>query len=192
MRGFDSAYLGVPPWDIGKPQDEIVRLEQEGKLRGSVLDCGCGTGENALYLASRGHEVWGIDASPNAIRKAEENAKDRGIAVKFLTTDALDLEGLGRIFDTVIDCGLFHVFSDADRERYTSSLASVTAPGSKLVVLCFSDLQPGDSGPRRVSTAEIRQVFDKGWNVLDIREAILETNQKGEPVKAWLGQIIRD
>ncbi|MGA2479923.1 MAG: class I SAM-dependent methyltransferase, partial [Spirochaetia bacterium] len=55
------------------------------------MDCGCGTGENALYLASRGHEVWGIDASPNAIRKAESKAKDRGIAVKFLTTDALDL-----------------------------------------------------------------------------------------------------
>jgi hypothetical protein len=40
MHGFDSAYHGVPPWDIGKPQSEIVRLEQEGKLRGSVLDCG--------------------------------------------------------------------------------------------------------------------------------------------------------
>jgi len=192
MHGFDSAYLGVPPWDIGKPQSEIVRLGQDGKLRGSVLDCGCGTGENALYLAEQGHEVWGIDASPSAIRKAESKAKDRGIAVKFLTVDALDLGGLGRTFDTVIDCGLFHVFSDQDRERYVSSLASVTASGAKLVLLCFSDLQPGDLGPRRVSQREIKQAFDEGWRVQDIQVAILETNQEGDPVKAWLSEIVRD
>ncbi len=191
MRGFDSAYLGVPPWDIGKPQGEIVRLEQEGKLRGSVLDCGCGTGENALYLANRGHEVWGIDASPNAIRKAESKSKDGSIAVKFMTIDALDLGCLGRSFDTVIDCGLFHVFSDQDRERYVSSLAAVTAPGARLVVLCFSDLQPGDQGPRRVSQGEIRQAFNKGWIVQDTRAAGFETNMERDTVKAWLSEIIR-
>jgi len=192
MSGFDSAYLGVPPWDIGRPQGEIVRLEKEGVLRGSVLDCGCGTGENALYLASLGHEVWGIDAAPNAIRKAESKARGRGITVKFLTFDALELGGLGRTFDTVIDSGLFHVFSDPDRERYVSSLASVTAAGAKLVLLCFSDLQPGDSGPRRVSKSEVRRAFDRGWRVQDIRTAVLETNQGGDAVKAWLGEIIRE
>jgi cyclopropane fatty-acyl-phospholipid synthase-like methyltransferase len=192
MHSFDSAYLGIPPWDIGKPQSEIVRLEQDGKLRGSVLDCGCGIGENALYVASRGHEVCGIDASPNAIRKAGEKAKDRDIAAKFLTVDALDLGGLGCTFDSVVDCGLFHVFSDSDRERYVSSLASVTAPGAKLVVLCFSDLQPRDQGQRRVSKAEIRQAFSRGWQVQDIRAAAFETNMGRDPVKAWLSEIIRD
>jgi cyclopropane fatty-acyl-phospholipid synthase-like methyltransferase len=192
MRGFDSAYLGIPPWDIGRPQGEIVRLEEEGTLHGSVLDCGCGTGENALYLAERGHEVWAVDASPNAIRKADSKARGRGIAAKFLTVDALDLGGLGRTFDNVIDCGLFHVFPDSDRKRYVSSLALVMAAGAKLVLMCFSDLQPGDSGPRRVTKAEIRQAFGKGWRVQDIRPAALETNVYGDPVKAWLGEIIRD
>jgi cyclopropane fatty-acyl-phospholipid synthase-like methyltransferase len=192
MSGFDSAYLGTPPWDIGRPQGEIIRLEEAGALRGSVLDCGCGTGENALYLANRGHEVWAVDASPNAIRKADSKARGRGVAAKFLTADALDLGGLGRTFDNVIDCGLFHVFSDPDRKRYVSSLASVTAPGAKLVLLCFSDLQPGDNGPRRVSRAEIREAFTEGWRVQDIRPAVLETNMEGDPVKAWLGEIIRD
>ena len=192
MRGFDSAYLGVPPWDIGKPQGEVVRLEQDGRLRGSILDCVCGTGENALYLADHGYEVWGIDASPNAIRKAESKSKDRGIAVKFMTIDALDLGGLGRTFDTVIDCGLFHVFSDKDRARYVSSLSSVTAPGARLVVLCFSDLQPGDQGPRRVRKDEIRQAFASGWRVQDIRAAAFETNMGKDPAKAWLSEITRD
>jgi cyclopropane fatty-acyl-phospholipid synthase-like methyltransferase len=112
--------------------------------------------------------------------------------VKFLTTDALGLGGLERTFDTVIDCGLFHVFSDQDRERYVSSLASAMASGAKLLLLCFSDLQPGDSGPRRVSKDEIRQAFDKGWKVQDIRAAALETNIGNDPVKAWLSEITRD
>jgi len=192
MSGFDSAYLGVPPWDISRPQGELVRLEKESAIRGSVLDCGCGTGENALFIASRGCEVWGIDASPNAISKAQSKAKGRGIAVNFQTVDSLDLRGLGRTFDTVIDCGLFHVFSDADRKRYVTSLASVTAKGGKVLLLCFSDLQPGDYGPRRVSKSEIRRAFDKGWHVSEIRAAIFETNAEGDPVKAWLSEIIRD
>ncbi len=191
MSGFDSAYLGIPPWDIGRPQDEIVKLEKEGKFRGSVLDCGCGTGEHALFLASQGYEVWGVDASPNAIRKAESKARDRGLATQFIIADALDLKGLGRTFDTVIDCGLFHVFSDQDRARYVSSLASVTATRAKLVLLCFSDLQPGDYGPRRVTKAEIRRAFEKGWHIQDIRAAAFETNMGKEPVKAWLSEIVR-
>ena len=112
--------------------------------------------------------------------------------VKFLTVDALDLGGLGRTFDTVIDCGLFHVFSDPDRERYVASLASVTSPGAKLVLLCFSDLQLGEYGPRRVSKSEIRQAFGKWWRVQDIQAAELETNQEGGSVEAWLSEIIRD
>lgn len=192
MNGFDSAYLGTPPWDIGRPQVEIVDLEEKGGIRGSVLDCGCGTGENALYLTGKGHEVWGIDAAPNAIRKAEAKARARGSATRFLVVDALDLKGLGRTFDNVIDCGLFHVFSDPDRERYVSSLTAATAPGAKLVLLCFSDLQPGDYGPRRVRKEEIQKAFEKGWRVQEILAAAFETNRGPDRVKAWLSVIIRE
>jgi len=192
MNGFDSAYLGTPPWDIGRPQAEIVELEEKGGIRGSVLDCGCGTGENAMYLTGKGHEVWGIDAAPNAIRKAEAKALARGSATRFLVLDALDLKGLERTFDIVIDCGLFHVFSDPDRERYVSSLTAATAPGARLVLLCLSDLQPGDYGPRRVRKEEIRKAFEKGWRVQEIRTAAFETNMGPDRVKAWLSVIIRE
>jgi cyclopropane fatty-acyl-phospholipid synthase-like methyltransferase len=191
MSGFDSAYLGTPPWDIDGPQPEIAQLEEQGALRGAVLDCGCGTGENALYLAGCGHDVWGVDSSPRAIRKAESKARERSVAAKFLVLDVLDLGSLGRTFDCITDCGLFHVFSDEDRRRYVSSLGSVTVPGSRLVILCFSDLQPGDSGPRRVSKTEIQNSFKVGWKVSDIRPAAFRTNMPGESVKAWLSEIVR-
>jgi len=191
MKGFNAAYLGVPPWDIGRPQAEILKLQQSGALKGSVLDCGCGTGENALYLAAQGHEVWGIDASPRAIRKAQAKARQRGVSVRFLTADALRLQTLKRTFDVIIDCGLFHVFSDEDRVRYVAALSAVAKAGSAYFLLCFSDLQPGDAGPRRVTRAEIRDAFHSGWNVRDIRPAPLETNLGAEPVKAWLGEVLR-
>ncbi|MCZ7391853.1 MAG: hypothetical protein ABOK23_03925 [Candidatus Methanoperedens sp.] len=57
MNFFDSAYEGIPPWDIGRPQNEFIRLAEDGEISGRVLDVGCGTGENALYLAGLGFEV---------------------------------------------------------------------------------------------------------------------------------------
>ncbi|HEY9246113.1 MAG TPA: methyltransferase domain-containing protein [Candidatus Methanoperedens sp.] len=79
MSFFNSAYEGIPPWDIGRPQKEFVRLAEDGEISGRVLDAGCGTGENALYIASLGYEVWGIDAVPSAIKKAKDKAKERGL-----------------------------------------------------------------------------------------------------------------
>ncbi len=46
---FESAYQETAPWDIPGPQPAFVGLEEAGLIRGSVLDAGCGTGENALY-----------------------------------------------------------------------------------------------------------------------------------------------
>jgi 2-polyprenyl-3-methyl-5-hydroxy-6-metoxy-1,4-benzoquinol methylase len=78
---FEKAYDGQAPWDIGGPQPEIVRLAEAGAIRGVVLDVGCGTGENALYLAGRGLDVWGIDFIPKAIERARDKALQRGLGV---------------------------------------------------------------------------------------------------------------
>jgi SAM-dependent methyltransferase len=188
---FNLAYRGVPPWDTGRPNPEIVSLEETGWISGSVLDAGCGTGENALYLASRGHEVWGVDAAANAIRKAIKKAQERGIPARFLRADALKLDGLGRTFDTVVDCGLFHTFSDRERERYATSLSAVLRQEGKLALWCFSDQGTGTIGPRRVSQAEIRSAFALCWTVLSITPVRIESIASRDRVQAWLCQIVR-
>ena len=163
---FESAYQsGVPPWDIGRPQPAIVRLADEGLITGDVIDLGCGTGENALFLASRGITVLGVDAAPTAIARADEKGRLRRSAATFRVADALALEMLERTFDVAIDCGLFHTFSDADRIRFEKSLQRILRPGARYVLLCFSENQPGDFGPRRVTQAEIRATFASGWTV---------------------------
>jgi 2-polyprenyl-3-methyl-5-hydroxy-6-metoxy-1,4-benzoquinol methylase len=143
------------------------------------------------YLASVGFEVWGIDAAPSAIKKAKEKAKKRGIKVNFMAGDALKLQLLQNKFDTIIDCGLFHVFSDEERPIFAASLSSVLYPGSKYFMLCFSEHEPGSYGPRRVTQAEIRAAFSKGWKINYVREAELETTFGTEIVKAWLSSITR-
>ncbi len=189
MNFFNSAYEGIPPWDIGRPQKEFIQLAADGEISGRVLDAGCGTGENALYLAHLGFEVWGIDAAPSAIKKGKEKAKERGITVNYLVSDALKLQLLQNKFDTVIDCGLFHVFSDEERPIFAASLFSALYPGGKYFMLCFSEREPGTYGPRRVTQAEIRAAFSKGWKINYIREAVLETTFGSEGVKAWLSSI---
>ena len=186
---FESAYAGTPAWDIGRPQPAIVRLAEAGQITGLVLDVGCGTGENALYLAERGFAATGIDSAPTAIRKARSKARRRGLEVHFEVADALNLATPARPYDTVIDSGLFHVFSDDERTRFRASLERVVRPGATYFLMCFSDRQPGDWGPRRVTQAEIRSVFTDGWRVDDIQPSAFETNVGR--VLAWLASISR-
>jgi SAM-dependent methyltransferase len=167
---FEKAYDGQAPWDIGGPQPEIVRLAEAGAIQGAVLDVGCGTGENALYLAGRGLDVWGIDFVPRAIERARAKALERGLGVHFQVGDALKLEVLGRTFDTVIDSGLFHTFSDEERSIFVRSLARVMRPGGVGFLLCFSDQEPPGQGPRRVSREEIGSAFGEWWDVASIEE----------------------
>ena len=193
--GWDSAYEAGsrPPWDIGRPQPAFVRLADGGLLRGRVLDAGCGSGEHALLAAARGADVVGVDVSPRAIERARRKAGERGIAVRFEVADALRLGELGLTFDTVIDSGLFHVFDDADRARYVTSLASVLEPGGTCYLMYFSDRQPGTMGPRRVSQEELRAAFSDGWAVASIVADAFEVNPGlGTPTaQAWLATIRR-
>ncbi len=192
-HAFEQMYQqGTTPWDIGRPQPAIVQIAEQGAVAGRVLDCGCGTGENALYLAGQGYMVVGIDASPTAIARAQAKAQQRGLAATFEVADAFALDRLGQTFDTVLDCGLLHTFDAADRLRYVESLSTVTRPGGRAVVLCFSEATAGQPGPtHRLSQAEIRAAFQHGWQVEEIRPSHLETRLEPPQADAWLALVRR-
>lgn len=188
---FEEAYKSTPPWDIGKPQPAFAALARGGAFRGRVLDAGCGTGEHALLAAGLGLQTTGIDMVAAAIAKAQEKARERGLSARFQVGDALHLSVLGQQFDTVVDCGLFHVFADPDRQAYVESLTAAVAPGGRYFMLCFSERQPGDFGPRRVTQAEIRSSFAKGWRVDSIEAVKLIANLDPPEVEAWLASLTR-
>jgi len=193
---FESLYAGKAPWDIGKPQPPFLGVAD--RVVSPVLDAGCGTGETALFLAARGHQVAGFDFLEEPIRRARAKAIDRGVTVDFLVKDATTLADWDARFAAVIDSGLFHVFSDADRKRYVQGLKHVTKPGALLFLMCFSDEEPGTDGPRRISRADLRESFADGWDIESIQPARIEVNPEftemkfsaGGP-KAWFAIIRR-
>ncbi len=169
---FENLYAGQPRWEIGRPQQALLSVAD--RITGSVLDSGCGSGENALFLAGRGQRVTGIDFLAEPINLAKQKAAERGVKATFLVMDALALKELPEVFNNVIDSGLFHVFSDEDRRRYIEALAAVLKAGGRLFLLCFSDAEPGDQGPRRLSKREIADAFSNDWVVESIEPSRYE------------------
>ncbi|WP_031469180.1 class I SAM-dependent methyltransferase [Sciscionella sediminilitoris] len=191
---WDASYHDGPaPWDIDRPQPAIARLADAGGFTGPVLDAGCGTGENALYLAALGLPVFGVDLAATAIAMAREKAESRELAAEFAVADAFALDRLDRNFASVLDCGLFHTCDAAERRAYLASLAAVTEPGGILYVLCFSDEGPG-TGPHPVTRDELRAAFGpgSGWELGAVGSARIHTrfhDEAGGP--AWLARINR-
>jgi SAM-dependent methyltransferase len=194
---FEDFYAGKVPWDIGRPQRALRAIAD--RVTGRVLDAGCGTGEHALFFAARGHRVTGIDFVEEAIRRARAKAEGRDLAAEFLVKDAMTLGDWGERFASVIDCGLFHCLSDADRRRYVRGLSHVVEPGGRLFLLCFSEEEPGDEGPRRVSRRELYDAFADDWEVESVEPTRIEVDpeftevefSEGGP-KAWLAVVHRD
>jgi SAM-dependent methyltransferase len=191
---WDDSYTGPPPpWDIGRPQPAFVRLAAAGALSGALLDAGCGTGEHTILAALHGVRALGIDVSPRAIEIARGKAAERGIDTSFQVLDALHLDTLGETFDTIVDSGLFHVFDDADRIQYVTAVHAVLRLGGHLHLMCFSDRQPGDWGPRRVTEGEFRAAFGSGWRIDSLASDRFDINPGlGTPTaEAWLADVVR-
>ncbi len=189
---WNDSYVGTPPpWDIGAPQTAFTALADAGALHGDVLDSGCGTGEHTLLAAAHGARATGVDIAERAIEIARHKSDERGINATFEVGDVLHLERLGRQFDVVIDSGVFHVFDDEERATYVSSLRSALRPGGMLYVACFSEDQPGDWGPRRVSQAELRAAFSDGWSIASVQPATFAISVDPDGARAWLATIER-
>jgi SAM-dependent methyltransferase len=189
---FDEAYaVGRLPWDIDGPQPHFERLVDTGAISGRVLDVGCGTGEHALFFASRGLDVLGLDASAIAVERAAEKARSRGLGARFVEADVQELEGLGETFDTITDSGCLHTLSDAAMQRAIRGAHAVLRPGGTYWLLCFNEHATGP-GPRRITQDDIAALFAGGWKVKSIEAAHFElvAGHAFGP-SAWLAGIER-
>ena len=180
---FDDAYRSrSAPWVIGEPQPAIVELQRAGRIRSKVLDVGCGTGEHTILLTRLGYDVLGVDFAPHAVEQARANAADNGVDARFEVADAMNL-GDERGYQTIVDSALFHIFEDADRARYVSSLHAAVLPGGLVHVLALSDAGRG-FGPQ-VSETDIRGAFGDGW----VLEALDATSYRGVVQEAQVDAI---
>lgn len=188
MISWEDAYKSSPPWDIGRPQPTFRELVSAGELnKGSVLDVGCGTGENALYVAENGFSTVGVDLSSRAIVAAKAKANERKLRVDFRLANALSLDFKGSYFDNAIDSGLFHTFNDSDRVSFANEIARVLKTNGRYFMLCFSDKEPTNwGGPRRITREEIEATFSPLFEINYIRDSVFATRIHKEGGKAYL------
>ncbi len=196
-EGFTKCYEGKPPWDIGRPQKPFV--ENADKIKGPILDVGCGTGSVALYFAGRGEQVTAIDLVDEAIRRAKEKASQQNLLVEFLVKDAFTIGDWGRKFKSVIDSGLFHVFTeDEQRKRlHVQNLSKILEPGGRLFLMC-QKAQPQESQKSNcknavpvlpgISLEDLKSAFTDGWEFESLTEFVAEVEPefaKDHPDAKW-------
>jgi SAM-dependent methyltransferase len=184
---IDKIYRTMPleeiPWNIETPPKALVDLIENGEVKPCrAIDLGCGAGNYAIYLASTGFDVTGVDISPTAIRIAKENAKEKGVKSNFLVADVLgDLHEVKGTFDFAYDWELLHHIFPEERKKYVKNVYKVLNLRGKYLSVCFNEKDPqfGGSGKyvkTRTGTVlylsseeELRDIFDPCFNITELK-----------------------
>ena len=194
---FQAAYdSGEPAWCIDRAQPVVVEALERGWLsRGPILDAGCGTGENLRVMAERrpGLDLIGADLVSTATIRASEHLRDAGLEdrVQVFTSDLRNEFPAGP-FESILDAGVLHVFSDHDRSVYLRGLRAALVPGGELVVIVFSDAELSPGGPRRYARAELENCLEQAdFRVTDLESCRYQTIRHDGGARAWLLRAIR-
>ncbi len=175
------------PWDTGLPSSELMRVlaaRRIGPCR--VLELGCGTGTNVVWLAEQGFDAMGVDVSPRAIEAARHRAAEAGVSPHFMAGNLLTLEGLGEPFDLLFDRGCYHAVRRDDCDGYLRTADRWTRPGALALVLTGNARQEGQDGPPRVTEEELRTELGRVFEVIDLREMHFDRSpQDGKRYLGW-------
>ena len=160
--------VGFTPWDTGGVPPELSALVEgpDALPPGRALDIGCGTGTQAVYLASNGWQVTAIDAVPRPLARARARGEAAGVSVDWTLADVarLDRLGLAPGFTLVFDRGCFHGLDDSQRAACAAAVTNLAAPGATLLMMaCAPNRIP--VGPAGIEETEVVARFD-GWRLM--------------------------
>jgi SAM-dependent methyltransferase len=186
-RQMDAIYgdlsLDEIPWNREEPPELLVALLESKQISPcDAVDLGCGAGNYAVWLASKGFRMTGVDMSPKAIDLADDLASKRGVSCRFLTANLLgDLGQLEQSFDLAYDWEVLHHVFPEDRRTYADNVHRVLRPGGTYLSVCFSreDRAFGGQGTYRKtnlgttlyfsSEDELRELFEPLFRIQDLR-----------------------
>jgi len=176
------------PWDIGQPDFNLVQTVTSTPINPcKALDIGCGTGDNAIWLAKHGFNVIGIDTSEIAIKKAEEKASQCCTNYCFFVGNFLTSQIAGAPFGFVFDRGLFHVFdSDEERKNLVENVYQHLKEGGLwLSLIGNADEKRETPGPPQRSASDIVNAAERYFEILSLVSGHFGANSP-EPPRAWV------
>jgi SAM-dependent methyltransferase len=192
VERWDARYRGDarPSWDTGRPSTELKRMVEQGILQPSrIVELGCGTGVNAVYLASQGFDVTAIDLSPTALDAARKRAEEAGVTVNWIQADVLNPPALGS-FDLIFDRGCYHGVRRIDAVGYVRTVTSFIRPGGNVLIIAGNANQPEPhSGPPRVTETELVSDFTEAFDFVRLREIRFDTANP-EVAGAWAWSVL--
>ncbi len=178
---------GNTPWDVGQPDFNLIEVvTQKPILRCKVLDIGCGTGDNSIWLAQKGFQVIGIDTSEIALQKAKEKASKGNVECDFMLVDFLNNKIEGAPFGFVFDRGCFHSFSsEKDRRKFSQKVAThLEEAGLWLTIAGNADEHRQGPGPPQRSAGDIVLAVEPYFEVLSLTSSRFGSNRPNPP-RAW-------
>ena len=201
---WDADYQGKAPalWDIGRPADELQNVVTGGKVpRCRVVDMCCGSGTDAIYLASKGFDVTAIDVAPTALGQAMEKARKAKVSVQWMVANILAPPDL-KPFDFVYDRGCYHVVRDQNLTAYLETVRRFSRPGTKFLLLAtrgdeqsraeLSGEARSGGGHSGVTEEELRFDFLTLFDVEWLRQITLESSRPGVGPPGWSAFLVRN
>ncbi len=126
-----------PPWDEG-PRKAFARLVESGRLKpGRLIELGSGAARNAIYLATHGFDVTGVERDPALVSLARKKAMAARVAAKFVVDDITNIQNVTGPFDVLVDYSTLDDLTPEERDRYVQSVLALTQPGSQFVLYCL-------------------------------------------------------
>ncbi len=187
QKSWDERYSSDElPWDTGRPDTYLVRMVSRWPLhQGSVLDIGCGTGTNSLWLARQGFEVTGLDISKEAVAIARKRASEEGIECGFVCDDFLTAGVPATSVQFVFDRGCFHSVKEEQREAFVERVAELLDPGGLwLSMIGNADDPVQDKGPPKLSAREITTAVEPEFEILHLESCMIES-RLGQAPRFW-------
>jgi len=178
---------GNTPWDAGQPDFNLIEtVIKNPVLRCKALDAGCGTGDNAIWLAQNGFQVIGTDISDIAIEKAKEKASKANVTCDFIVVNFLKNKIEGLPFGFIFDRGCFHSFSsEDDRRRFAQNAADHLKEGGLwLSIVGNADEDRQGPGPPQRTAGDIVLAVEPCFEILSLQSSYFGSNRPNPP-RAW-------
>jgi cyclopropane fatty-acyl-phospholipid synthase-like methyltransferase len=158
--------FGFTPWDKVLPSELAEMITgPEALAAGRALDMGSGNGTKAIFMATHGWRVTGVEAVPRAITESRRRAGKAGVKIDFREGDVTRLQQLGLEpgYTLIFDFGCYHGLNGKQRDAYMRGVNSVAGEGSTLLMMGFTKPSPPVTTP--VTEADLRSRFGADWTI---------------------------